>query len=113
MARSLNAAGIRYAYVTNGDVGFLEWAIQSGRGCGITVNGGSHMIALVHLDDKWAAVLDNNGVEEYIWIPRETLLAEWQASYGWAITPVYSACPPLPNKNKYPHYPLFQKEEKR
>lgn len=115
MAQKLNDADIRHAYTIKGDVGFLEWAINSGRGCGITVSGGSHMVALVHLDGKWAAVLDNNGVNEFIWIPRETLIAEWEASYGWAVTPVYGACPPLPNKNEYPHYPLFslQKGEER
>lgn len=113
MARKLDAANIRYVYTVKGNVDFLEWATQSGRGCGITVSGGTHMVALVHLDNKWAAVLDNNNVKKYIWIPRETLLAEWEASYGWSITPVYGACPPLPNKNEYPHYPLFQKEEMR
>jgi len=26
------------------------------------------MVALVHLDDKWAAILDNNNVEKFIWV---------------------------------------------
>ena len=90
------AAGIRYAYVTNGDVRFLEWACRTRRGCGITVLGGAHMVALVHLDDKWAAILDNNNVERFIWVPRETLIAEWKASYGWAVTPIYTPTAPLP-----------------
>ena len=37
MAQKLDGAGIRYAYVTNGDVKFLEWACRTRRGCGITV----------------------------------------------------------------------------
>jgi hypothetical protein len=97
MAQKLDKAGVRYAYVTNGDVEFLEWACKTRRGCGITVMGGAHMVCLVYLDDKWAALLDNNRVEKFIWVPRETLIAEWKASLGWAVTPVYSPCPPLPS----------------
>jgi hypothetical protein len=54
------------------------------------------MIALVYLDDKWAALLDNNAIENYIWVPRETLIAEWKASLGWAIAPIYTPAAPLP-----------------
>jgi hypothetical protein len=95
-AQKLDRAGVRYAYVTNGDVNFLEWSCRTRRGCAITVQGGKHMICLVYLDDQWAAVLDNNSVENFIWVPRETLIAEWKASYGWAITPIYDPAAPLP-----------------
>ena len=54
------------------------------------------MVALVHLDTKWAALLDNNDVSKFIWVPRETLIAEWKASYGWAVVPVYTPAAPLP-----------------
>ena len=94
----MDANGIRYAYVTNGDVNFLEWACSTRRGCGITVRGGVHMVALVHLDSEWACLLDNNSVSKFIWVPRETLIAEWKASYGWAVTPVYTPAAPLPAK---------------
>ncbi len=56
----------------------------------------AHMVALVHLDAKWAAILDNNNVSKFIWVPRETLIAEWKASYGWAVTPIYTPAAPLP-----------------
>lgn len=92
----LDRNGIRYACNTEGDVAFLEWACSTRRGCGITVQGGVHMVALVHLDSEWAAILDNNSVDLYIWIPRATLIAEWQASYGWAVVPVYTPAAPLP-----------------
>lgn len=92
----LDQEGIRYAYETGGDVQFLEWACRTRRGCGITVSGGAHMVALVHLDAEWAAILDNNDVSTFRWVPRETLIAEWKASYGWAVTPVYSPAAPLP-----------------
>ena len=91
-----DANGIRYAYVTNGDVNFLEWACSTRRGCGITVDGGAHMVALVHLDDEWAGILDNNSVSKIIWIPRETLIAEWKASMGWAVVMIYTPAAPLP-----------------
>ncbi len=96
LAAKFDQEGVRYAYVTNGDVRFLEWACRTRRGCGVTVMGGAHMVALVHLDDKWAAILDNNNVERFIWVPRETLIAEWKASYGWAVTPIYTPAAPLP-----------------
>lgn len=96
LAAKFDREGIRYAYVTNGDVKFLEWTCKTRRGCGITIMGGAHMVALVHLDANWAGILDNNRVEKIIWIPRETLIAEWKASYGWAVTPIYTPAAPLP-----------------
>jgi hypothetical protein len=88
--------GLRYAITTDGDVSFLEWACKTRRGAGITVMGGKHMVCLVHLDSQWAALLDNNAPSKYIWVPRETLIAEWKASYGWALTPIYTPAAPLP-----------------
>jgi hypothetical protein len=81
---------------TSGDVAFLEWACRTRRGCGIAVKGGKHMVALVHLDSQWAAILDNNNVSKFIWVPRKTLLAEWHASHGWAVVPIYSPSAPVP-----------------
>ncbi len=95
-AAKLERAGIRYAYVTNGDVRFLEWCLRTRRGAGVTVMGGAHCVNLVFLDDRWACLLDNNDVPRYRWVPRKTFLAEWRASYGWGFTVVYSPTPPLP-----------------
>lgn len=92
----LERAGIRYTFVTNGDVKFLEWCCRTRRGAGVTVMGGAHCVNLVFLDDRWACVLDNNDVQRYHWVRRETFLAEWRASYGWGFTVVYSPTPPLP-----------------
>ena len=94
-AKKLDQAGVRYAYVINGDVKFLEWACRTRRGCGITIMGGAHMVDLVYLDEKWAALLNNNSVDKYVWVPRETLIAEWKASSGWAVTPIYAPAAPL------------------
>ena len=96
LRRKFDANNIRYAYVTNGDVNFLEWACSTRRGCGVTVQGGLHMVALVHFDDKWAGILDNNNVSMITWVPRETFIAEWKASMGWAVTMIYTPAAPLP-----------------
>lgn len=96
LAAKFDRANIRYAYTINGDVDFLTWACRTRRGCGITVLGGAHMVALVYLDNNWAAILDNNDVSTFHWVPRARLIAEWKASNGWAVVPVYSPTPPLP-----------------
>jgi hypothetical protein len=101
LADKLNKEGVRYAYTQNkNDVNFLEWACQSRRGCGVTTKGGAHMVMLVHLDAEWAGIIDNNDIDEVKWIPRQTFLSEWQRSYSWAVTPVYTPPPPLPSKER-------------
>lgn len=95
-AAKMEKEGLRYAFVTNGDVRFLEWACRTRRGAGVTVMGGAHMLNLVHLDDKWACLLDNNNTGKYKWLPREMFLAEWRASHGWGLTVVYTPTAPLP-----------------
>lgn len=99
LAEKLNRAGVRFAYTARKkDIKFLEWACNTRRGCGVCINGGEHMVALVHLDSKWAALLDNNDTQQFIWVPRETLIAEWINSGSWAVCPVYTPAPPLPRK---------------
>jgi len=96
LASMFDREGVRYAYTDKGDVNFLEWASRTRRGCGITIQGGAHMVALVHLDDKWACLLDNNSISKYKWVSRESMIAEWKASYGWAVTPIYTPAAPKP-----------------
>lgn len=96
LAEKFDREGVRYAYTTRGDLRFLQWACETRRGCGVTVMGGRHMVALVHFDDKWAGILDTNNIKRITWVPRETFVAEWQNSNGWAVTPVYAPAPPLP-----------------
>lgn len=96
LARKFDSENVRYAYVTNGDVGFLEWAISTRRGCGVTVKGGRHMTLLVHLDEEKAGLLDNNRIDEIIWVDRDRFIAEWRASNGWAVSVLYTPAPPLP-----------------
>lgn len=96
LAIKFNNANVRFAQTTTADVNFLQWACDTRRGAGVTVMGGRHMVCLVHLDDQWAGLLDNNNIESISWYPRETFLAEWRASHGWAVTPIYWPAPPLP-----------------
>lgn len=112
LSEKFDKEGVRYAYTWNkNDVSFLEWACQSRRGCGVAVRGrptkkypngspGAHMVMLVHLDAKWAGILDNNNIDEIKWIPRQTFLSDWQSSFSWAVTPVYTPPPPLPSKEQ-------------
>jgi hypothetical protein len=100
LAIKLDSENVRYAYCIDGDERFLEWALATRRGCGVTVLGGAHMVALVHLDDEWAGILDNNRPDQIIWMRRAKFLAEWKHSNGWAVTPVYTPAPPMPEKRK-------------
>lgn len=96
LAYKFDRTGVRYAYTNKGDVEFLEWACRTRRGCGVTVMGGQHMVALVHFDKEWAGLLDNNNTTKIKWVPRESFVAEWKASYGWAVSPIYRPSAPMP-----------------
>lgn len=97
LAGELDRAGVRWAGTWDRkDVSFLEWSIKTHRGCGVAIEGCKHMVALVHLDNNWAGLLDNNDTSRIIWVPRATFLAEWFNSRSWAVTPVYTPSPPLP-----------------
>lgn len=89
----LDRLGIRYAYTTSGDVRFLEWAIRTRRGAGITFYPG-HFVNLVGLTKTTAVLLDNNRVERYITLPRREFEQRWRAYGGWATTVVYAPPPP-------------------
>lgn len=94
LAAKFDREGVRYAYTDSGDVRFLEWALRTQRGCGVTVKGGIHMVALVYLDATQACILDNNDVQNYHWMPREVFLSEWKNSNGWAVAMIYTPSAP-------------------
>lgn len=91
----LEAAQLQYAYTTQGDEAFLAWTLRTRRGAGITF-WPSHAVNLVHLDNEWAGLLDNNRLEQVIWIPRAEFISRWRNYGGWAWTLVYDPPPPLP-----------------
>jgi hypothetical protein len=88
--------GVRFAQTLEGDETFLAWAIRTRRGCGVTVHEGTHMVDLIDLTDEEAVLLDNNNVGRLIRMPRDEFLAEWHASHGWAVAPVYTPAAPSP-----------------
>ena len=97
MAAKLDKEGVRYAYTAGeNDVKFLEWAIRTRRGCGVTVMGGAHFVTLVELTDTEACIMDNNSVQKYQWQPREKFLSEWKSSNSWALCILYTPAAPLP-----------------
>lgn len=109
MAEAMDEAGIPYAWCQNGDERFLEWAIRTRRGACIQYKDDPerwartprnqrcyHMVNVVHLNDKWVGILDNNDVRRFKWIDRASFMRNWKSSDGWAFTPVFSPAAPLP-----------------
>lgn len=89
----LERLGIHYAFVTNGDPTFLEWAVRTRRGAGITFYP-AHFVNLVDLTSTHATLLNNNSVERLVHIPREEFIRRWRSYGGWAVTVVYAPAPP-------------------
>lgn len=94
--KKMDAAGLKYAYTVQGDAAFLEWAMRTRRGAGITYFP-NHAINLVHLDGEKAGLLDNNRKDQIIWVERNTFLRNWKSYGGWAWTLVYDPPAPLPH----------------
>ena len=101
LSERLNRAGVRFAEVRTGDVRFLEWAVRTHRGCAVTVERATHMVCLVHLDARWAGLVDSNAPQQIRWVPRREFLADWTSgSLTWAVTPVYVPPPPYPDEKE-------------
>lgn len=98
-----------YVQVEGTDLEILKAACQSGRMPGVTYSfsptgryGGqriAHMVSLLHADDKWFAVCDNNypGAEKIEWMSPE----EFRRTYtggrsGWAVILLDVGPPPVP-----------------
>lgn len=97
LAQQLDAAGIAYVQTAEtADIAFLEWALSTCRGAGVTVLGGRHFVALVHLDQHYAGLLDPNDPRRILFVDRRTFLAEWRNSGSWATALLYDPAPPLP-----------------
>ena len=103
LVRRMEAAGLRYSYTTTGQIGFLEWAVRTGRGAGLFYKP-RHAVNLVGLDAKYAYLLDNNDINHpervgrYERVPRDVFEARWRAYGGIAWTLVYQPPPPLPSR---------------
>jgi hypothetical protein len=101
-----------YLQVEGSDLEILKLACKTGRMPGVTYSfsptkryGGqriSHMVSLVHADDKWFCVCDNNypGANQFEWMtPQEFARTYTGGRSGWAIILISPPSPPPPPKN--------------
>jgi hypothetical protein len=90
------ADGVDYAQYEGRDPIILKACLASGRMPGVTYSGQdphyrgwiAHMVNLVHFDDKWACILDNNfiGENELVWMRPNEFLERWRGQgSGWAV----------------------------
>lgn len=95
LTAKLDAEGFRWVGTCReNDVAFLEWTVATRRGALVTCRGGAHAILLVHLDQDWAYLIDNNFPNREIKVPRQQFLSEWVNSNSWGIT-ILGTPPPL------------------
>lgn len=109
--------GVEYVQYEGPDSSILDLAIKSGRMPCVTYGfseryqdkngrGGqiAHMVNLVHLDSKWACVLDNNFVApaSLEWMSRDEFFRRWKLGSrgnkdGWAVVLLRPPPPPVPH----------------
>lgn len=100
--------GTPYLQYEGKDSAVLRAALATGRMPSVTYNGhdphyrGSiaHMVNLVHLDSRWAVVLDNNfiGEQELVWLTPDDFLQRWRGNGGgWAVVLLAPPPPPVPH----------------
>ncbi len=107
------AAGVGFVQYEGKDretvIALIETALKTGRPVCITYGYGdfyrkrganqiSHMVLLVHFDEKWAAIIDNNDVANVTWMPREELLkrAAYPSGDTWVCVLIGTPPPPIP-----------------
>lgn len=100
--------GVEYIQDTSGNLALLRAAIESGRMPGVTYGGSdphyggyvAHMVNLVHLDDEWAVISDNNfpGDNQYVWMSVAEFEKRWKAGGGggWSVILLHPGPPPIP-----------------
>lgn len=101
-------AGVEIVQYQGTDPAILDMAMLTGRPCGVTYGYGEfyrnqtiyHMVMLVHLDAKWAAIVDNNNEKYVTWMSREDFLKRWvhPQGTGWAYVLVNPPPPPVPTR---------------
>lgn len=99
-AQQLREAQVPFAMTLGDDnVGFLQWAVDNGLGCGVAINGGRHMILLVEMTRTRVCLYDNNNVRRLYWLPRKRFLQNWSDAGSWGVTPVLKRVPPPPQRS--------------
>lgn len=101
------APGVPYVQDETDNPSPLDKALAEGRPACVTYGYGerynmdtiAHMVLLVHLDAKWAAILDNNFPGTLEWMPRDEFLRRWKHpnDKGWYIIFLGPLPPPVPH----------------
>lgn len=99
-----------YIQYQGGDPALLRAALAGGRMACVTYGGRdgvryrgpiAHMVCLIHLDEHWACLLDNNGIgdNELLWMTPAAFLERWHGNgAGWAVV-FLAPPPPAPPRN--------------
>jgi hypothetical protein len=95
-----------YIQVEGKDIEILKLACKTGRAPGVTYGfspsgryGGqriAHMVTLLHADNKWFCVLDNNFPKTYEWMTPQEFQRAYTADGGWCVIFLDSGPPPVP-----------------
>ena len=101
------APDLKFVQYEDTDPAILDKALAEGRPACVTYGYGEryqmktiyHMVLLVHLDSKYAAILDNNFPGTYEWMSREEFLRRWvhPSGKGWAYVMLAPPPPPPPH----------------
>src|SRR5437660_81591 len=96
--------GTPYIQYEGHDATILKLALKTGRMPSVTYDGhdphynGSiaHMVNLIYLDDQEACILDNNFIDELVWMSAKEFLERWTDDGGWAVILLAPPPPPPP-----------------
>lgn len=101
--------GVPYIQYEGNDLAVPRAALATGRMIGTTYNGHdchysgsvSHMVDLVHLTDRWAAIWDNNFPKEnqIVWMSPQEYKQRWTGGSrsGWLVILLKPPPPPVPH----------------
>lgn len=103
----LLAPDLPYVQYEGTNPAILDRAIAMGRPVCVTYGYGefyrnetiAHMVLLAHLDDKLAAVIDNNDPGKWTWMTRDEFLKRWKHpnGKGWCVVLLDPPPPPVPS----------------
>lgn len=103
----LLAPDLPYVQYEGVDPSILDRAIAMGRPPCVTYGFGefyqnqtiAHMVLLAHLDDKLAAIIDNNDPDHWTWMTRDEFLKRWvhPSGKGWCVVLLDPPPPPTPS----------------
>ena len=96
--------GTPYIQYEGHDPTILKLALKTGRMPSVTYDGhdphysGSiaHMVNLIYLDDHEACILDNNFIDELVWMSAKEFFERWTGDGGWAVILLAPPPPPPP-----------------